>query len=323
MSATTPSVFERPAVRIAAFVCTLGVVLGGGAIIGAAVGPEPNDAPARGHDKADEPVPAEGLALPEGLAISRDGYSLDLAGTRFQAGADIELAFEITGPDGDTVTDFDVAHDEELHLIVVGRDLVDYLHVHPERGPDGTWSIVLPPRAAGSYRVFADFTPTGAGSLTLGADIAVAGDFAPRALPAASRSVVADGYTVELDGTLVAGTASTVTLSVSDDDGPIDDLDPYLGALGHLVAIRGGDLAYLHVHPAPQAEREGSADEPGGPDIEFTVEVPTAGTYRLFLDFSHGGDVHTAAFTVEALPAEHQTGDTTGDSTEGTAHGDH
>jgi hypothetical protein len=25
---------------------------------------------------------------------------------------------------------------------------------------------------------------------------------------------------------------------------------------------------------------------------------PTAGTYRLYLDFKHGGAVHTAAFTV-------------------------
>jgi hypothetical protein len=162
--------------------------------------------------------------------------------------------------------------------------------------------------------MFADFTPSGGSSLTLGTDLAVAGDFAPLALPEVSESFDVDDYTVSLDGGLVAGTASTVTLSVSDDSGPVDDLEPYLGALGHLVAIRTGDLAYLHVHPSEEST------EPGGPDVEFTVEVPTPGTYRLFLDFSHRGEVRTAAFTAEARRDDHAAAAT--ESTEG-SHGSH
>ena len=65
--------------------------------------------------------------------------------------------------------------------------------------------------------------------------------------------------------------------------------DPYLGAAGHLVAIRDGDLAYLHVHPL-DSDRD---------EVRFAAEFPSAGTYRLFLDFAHGGEVRTAAFTVE------------------------
>ena len=37
-----------------------------------------------------------------------------------------------------------------------------------------------------------------------------------------------------------------------------------------------------------------------GPDVTFHADVPTAGRYRLFLDFQHAGRVHTAAFTVDA-----------------------
>ena len=103
---------------------------------------------------------------------------------------------------------------------------------------------------------------------------------------------------------------------MSADDVPVTDLEPYLGALGHLVAIRTGDLAYLHVHPSDEA------DEPGGPDIEFTVEVPTAGTYRLFLDFSHGDEVHTAAFTVNAERGDDASHDSS-ETTTGDGHGDH
>ncbi|MGH3747674.1 MAG: hypothetical protein ACRDT8_09770, partial [Micromonosporaceae bacterium] len=37
-----------------------------------------------------------------------------------------------------------------------------------------------------------------------------------------------------------------------------------------------------------------------GPKITFYAEVPSAGTYRLYLDFQHRGVVRTAEFTVVA-----------------------
>jgi hypothetical protein len=47
--------------------------------------------------------------------------------------------------------------------------------------------------------------------------------------------------------------------------------------------------------------------------VRFAAELPTPGRYRVFLDFAHGGAVHTAAFTVEvpaagAAPAYHDDG---------------
>jgi uncharacterized protein YfaP (DUF2135 family) len=77
----------------------------------------------------------------------------------------------------------------------------------------------------------------------------------------------------------------------------VTDLQPYLGAYGHLVALRSGDLAYLHVHP-DGAPRDGTTSP--GPDVVFHADVPSAGTYHLYLDFKHDGVVRTAAFTVEA-----------------------
>ena len=67
------------------------------------------------------------------------------------------------------------------------------------------------------------------------------------------------------------------------------DLEPYLGERGHLVALRKGDAAYLHVHPLD----EGAAGE-----IPFRITFPTAGRYRLFLQFKSEGSVHTVPFTV-------------------------
>jgi hypothetical protein len=84
---------------------------------------------------------------------------------------------------------------------------------------------------------------------------------------------------------------------VSKDGKPVTDLQPYLGAYGHLVALRGGDLAYLHVHP-DGTPGDGATDP--GPEVVFYAAVPSAGTYHLYLDFQHNGVVRTAAFTVTA-----------------------
>ena len=79
------------------------------------------------------------------------------------------------------------------------------------------------------------------------------------------------------------------------DGEPVTDLEPYLGAYGHLVALRGGDLAYLHVHP--EGVPGDGVTEPG-PDVVFFAEVPSPDRYHLYLDFKHEGVVRTAAFTV-------------------------
>ncbi len=88
-----------------------------------------------------------------------------------------------------------------------------------------------------------------------------------------------------------------LTLRVSRDGQPVTDLEPYLGAYGHLVALREGDLAYLHVHPGGEPS---DGQTLPGPDIEFGAEVPSAGGYHLYLDFKHAGVVRTAQFTLDA-----------------------
>jgi hypothetical protein len=183
----------------------------------------------------------------------------------------------------------------------VRRDLSGFRHVHPTRSADGLWSVPLTLTDPGQYRVFADFQPADrAEGLTLGVDVPVAGAYRPTPLPAPSTTAEVDGYRVELTGTLAPGASSKLTLTVTKDGRPVTDLQPYLGAFGHLVALRDGDLAYLHVHP----EESGP-----GPAITFHAEVPSAGAYRLYLDFQHGGTVRTAEFTALAgnvtLPNSH------------------
>ena len=245
------------------------------------------------EDASAEPASSE---IPGGIMVSQNGYTLDLAADRARPGKARALSFTITGPDGAPVTDYDVEHEKELHLIAVRRDFTGFQHVHPTLDESGTWSTALD-LTSGDWRVFADFKPAGADPLKLGADLAVGGTYRPAPPAAESRTSSVDGYEVTLDGDLVAGTDSELTLSVSKDGKPVTDLQPYLGAYGHLVALRGGDIAYLHVHP--EGTPGDGTTEPG-PDVVFFAAVPSTGTYHLYLDFQHNGVVRTAEFTVTA-----------------------
>jgi hypothetical protein len=190
-----------------------------------------------------------------------------------------------------------------MHLIVVRRDMTGFQHLHPTLSEDGTWTSPITIDDAGSYRVFADFKRDGTNH-TLAADLAVDGgtDWQQLAAPKPADTT-ADGYEVELEGgEPVAGEEAELEFSITRDGEPVE-VEPYLGADGHLVALREGDLAYLHVHPVEGAEHEedrgaehaeaGGAGEP----IAFATEFPSAGRYGLFLQFRADGEVHTAAFT--------------------------
>ncbi|MFE3446130.1 hypothetical protein ACFXNW_24140 [Nocardia sp. NPDC059180] len=243
-----------------------------------------------------------GSEFPGGLLITQDGYTLELADTIIAPG-EVDFRFQIVGPDGLAVTEYTPIHDKELHLIVVPRELTGFWHVHPERAADGTWSVRLNLPEAGGYRVFTDIAPSDLGkTITLGADLAVAGDYAPRPAPEPARTFQVDGYEVELAGELSTGAGSLLTLTVRKDGAPVTDLQPYLAAFGHLVIIRGGDLAYVHVHPNGEP---GDGITAPGPDISFHTAVPGPGTYRLFLDFKHGDTVRTAAFTLRTGQVNH------------------
>jgi hypothetical protein len=290
-----------PVGRLGAYAVALATVLGGGALVGAAVGPATSDDDGHGGHGAATTVEADGgaAAVPAGLSIARDGYALHLERDVVPAGSPAALAFTISGPDGAPVTAFDVSHERELHLVVVSRDLATYAHLHPVRDDAGRWSVTAPALPPGSYRVYADAVPSGHDGVVLGSDLTVPGDVEPRPLPSATSAAAVDGYDVSIDGDLVAGTDSTLTVTVRRDGEPVTDLQPYLGALGHLVAIRDGDLAYLHVHPLD------ATTGPGGPVVRFAVDVPTPGSYGVWFDFADTDGVHTAPFIATADASQH------------------
>jgi len=295
----------RTPFKVAAFAGAIVLTFGGSLGLGAAVGnPAPpavdnGGMPGMEHGAGVDGAPAA-AELPGGLMVSDRGYTLDLARDSLPAAAGASLKFRVLGANGQPVTSYQQSHDKYLHLIAVRRDTTGFQHVHPQLAADGTWSVPID-LTAGEWRVFADFVPAAGTAIgkrmVLGADLAVAGDYQPAPLPVPSTTAEVDGYSVTLAGQLVAGQESELRLSVARGGQPVIDLQPYLAAYGHLVALRAGDLAYLHVHPAGTP---GDGSTQPGPDITFFATAPSAGDYRLFLDFRHGDVVRTAEFTIRA-----------------------
>lgn len=285
----------RPYTRIAIFLLGLVAVFVAAVAIGSLV--EPAKTEGDGTEEAMEAHAMEtheahGAMEPAGLGVAAGGYALRMSPSQLERGQARELRFTIDGPGGAPVTEFDELHERRMHLIVVRRGGTEFRHLHPEMNAAGTWTVPIKFDAAGVYRAFADFSVDDE-QQTLASDIFVSGGpFEARPFPAPRPVDEAAGYEVRLDAQdPVAGEPSPLTFTVTRDGRPIEDLAPYLGAKGHLVALREGDLAFLHVHP--EEAHAVAADE-----IEFAATFPTPGRYRLYLQFKHEGVVQTAQFTV-------------------------
>ena len=295
---------KTTASRLAAFATGLALAAGSAAAIGAATGATPpfqdclkvaaTNAGFGSQTMADAGHGAPAMVEP---VPGSDGLHAQLAGLRLAplsrtltAGASTTWRFRIIGCDGNPMRHFDRDNTKLLHLIVVSTDLSGYQHLHPTLASDGTFAIDIRTSRPGSYRAITDFVIDGR-KYVLGTTLTAPGPAHGIPLPAPALHGSVDGYDVELQrpAQLTAGQEAQLTFRITRHNQPIDDLEPYLGSYGHLVALHAPELAYSHVHPI-------SADPADGA-ITFNAELSERGTYRLFLQFQTHGRVHTVAFT--------------------------
>ena len=295
-------------VRLAAY--GAGLVVAFGASYGIAAAAVPDEVVARWSEPepshvdthADAPPHEAADAAdhaPTGVSLEADGYRLSPVRAPTRTGSAGTLSFRVLDAHGEPLTQYTRSHEQDLHLVVVRSDGSGYRHEHPRLDREsGTWSLPWTWDEGGTHRVYADFTPGGtpAKGVTLSRTVDVTGAYTPVA-QRPSRTDEVDGYTVTIDGELEAGTATDLSVSIERDGHPVTDVQPYLGAFGHLVALREGDLAYLHVHARG---KEPGAGATAGPGIDFTAETPTAGRYLLYLDFRVDDEVRTATFVIDA-----------------------
>ncbi|MCU1503214.1 MAG: hypothetical protein JWM12_2568 [Ilumatobacteraceae bacterium] len=243
------------------------------------------------HATIDESQPHTHDLTPRPAATNVDGYELRLDPV---AADGHTLQYRVVGPGGAPVTAFLDNHGSKLHTVLIHSDLSGFQHIHPDLAADGTWRVTVP---AGAWHLVFDVWPAGAATnivLATNTDDEVPTPSAP--LPGADDAPTVDGLTVRRNG---------LVFTISDADGTATTgLEPYLGAPGHLIAMRLGDLAYTHLHPSTtstaMADMPGMtmpvADTPANV-LTFTGSL-TTGTYRVFLQFGHDGKVVTVPYTV-------------------------
>jgi hypothetical protein len=292
--------------RLAAFAATLAIVGGAAAGVGAVTDAKPplqdclkiaaadagldtGEMPAAGESHGGEPM-VEAVPGSDGLRPALAGLELAPEPATFTAGGSETWRFRILDCDGNAVRDFEPEQGKLLHLIVVRTDFTGYQHLHPVLGRDGTFSVEVETPRAGDYRAIADFV-IDSRKYVVGTTLTAAGRATDRPLPRAALAASVDGYDVELQrpAVLEAGVEAQLTFRITRDGRPVRDLEPYLGAYGHLVALHAPDLAYSHVHPDGEDRAAGA--------ITFDTELDEPGSYRLFLQFQTDGRVHTVAFT--------------------------
>ncbi|MDN5917516.1 MAG: hypothetical protein L0I76_20880 [Pseudonocardia sp.] len=244
------------------------------------------------------PDPADPESETTGLSSTRAGYTLVPTGTVLPWQEPTEVAFTITGSDGSPVRAFVGAPGAQMDAAVIRRDDAGYTRLRATLGPDGVWRAPMTFPGAGVWRLYAGFDPIGGSSrLDLGADLFVPGPFGPFTFTGEQRTAQTGDYQVRLDGGLLVGGESRVFATVSRDGAPVADLEPSEGTFGSMVAVRQGDLARFALRP----EITGAApDARSGPGVAFVADIPSTGSYRLFLTFTHDGAEHTCEFTVGA-----------------------
>ncbi len=247
------------------------------------------------------------------------------------AGKPQALTVQVRSAEGKTIEKFDIAHEKLMHLILVRNDLSYFTHVHAESINKGKLQVTANLPADGQYTAFADYVPKGATqqvstqTLNVGKDKATASNTLLTPDATLSKSVGDLNVSLLVDPkTIKPGQETAITLDIKDAAGkPVADLQPYLGAMGHLVIIKQAPALtaanYLHAHPKEMAgmskmsethgekssmamehsmdkEHSKATSTPG--QVAFETTFPESGVYKLWGQFQRNGKVITADFTV-------------------------
>jgi len=245
-------------------------------------------------------------------------YQVKVTPDKVASGRDTTLRFEIISPEGKRVTELEVVHEKLIHLLIVSKDLSWFAHEHPQLQSDGSFALNLNFPRGGEFTLYHDFTPTRVGMQVVPVNISVQGDTPadqPLTVSPIGPQSAGDGYTVEWVGSGPPFTSlqtQSLRFKVRHNGQPLNDLEPYLGALGHLIVISQDRKHFVHSHPLPEQKlpprsvsgsptSAASANSPAGPDVVFNALFPAPSLYKAWAQFQHKGKVLTAPFVFEVL----------------------
>lgn len=233
-------------------------------------------------------------------------HGAKLAGTRVELdnlqnlkpGENI-LAFKLFGLDAHEFgpNDLKISHEKYIHLMLVRDDMQYYQHLHPEF-LQGKWTIKTNIPKQGNYEMYVDFDAKEEKPTVLRMPLKVGGETQDKMFPKVSEnlSVKVDGITASLDRLEIQKPSGKIKLKylLSQNGKPVSQVEKYLGAFGHTVALRHGEPDhFVHAHPLNETI-------PTNGVLEFEIDLDEAGMYTVFAQFNINGEVKTFPITIEA-----------------------
>lgn len=180
----------------------------------------------------------------------------------------------------------EVNHEKLLHLIIVDESLNQYTHLHPTKVSEGEFTVEKT-LSNGKYKAFIDIKPKGLDYSIKPIPFEVGnsdeGSQTNHIVSDSSLTKTVEGKTVKLKMSSTKPN-EPITLSFELDQ---SNLEPYLGAMGHVVILDKKANHFLHVHP----ERE---DQP-----VFVTQFEKEGIYKIWAEFKQENKVRVFPFVVE------------------------
>jgi hypothetical protein len=202
-------------------------------------------------------------------------FVMDAGGDDLKPGVSANLVFHLER-DGKTLSEFKLLHERVMHFIVVRDAFDEFQHLHPTVADDGFATIEIAFPMAGTYWLFVDCQAKGEAQQTVRHEIIIAGD--PPAAPElkAIVPVVVIVAETKTEVSVQRGEGEwLVTFAHRDLDGhSLTDLEPYLGAMGHLVVIGAGTGEYVHAHAETQSATDGR--------VKFAAHIARPGFYKAW-----------------------------------------
>ena len=215
-------------------------------------------------------------------------------------------------------------HGKLMHLFVVREDgLNAFAHLHPvARTPAAMdFDVALPQLPPGRYRVYGDIVHESGYTHTLVNTVDLTTAPATRMTDPDDSWFTSDAVTSASfafgDGTnllwvkpatpIVAGEESVLALSLRDATGAILNVEPYMGMAAHVIVSSYDHGVFAHLHPSGSismaalqkfSDAANHAAHAGLLDgrVEVPYAFPTAGRYRMWVQFKRAGEIKTAAF---------------------------
>jgi hypothetical protein len=204
---------------------------------------------------------------------------------RVEAGRPVRLRFQVLDPKTrqPSTTPLEEIHEKLLHLFVLDASLGFFAHEHPELQPDGSFLYEMTFPHAGHYRLACDFYPRGATPQMVSRSLIVGGGATP-----AGRAPLSPAELIRLETDPAEPLPGSKTL-LHFHLAPSIQLEPYLGALGHLLVASPDLIDLVHTHPFLR-----------WPDgrLQFNVIFARPGLHRVWVQVQDAAVVRTVAFDV-------------------------